>query len=68
MFINYYYYYSFLFLIIQSISSSICKLPERTEIYNCTLKNTKKVAINIIIIIINDLSNYYREDGGLKIN
>ena len=28
-----------------SISSSICKLPIRSEIYNCTFKNTNKVSI-----------------------
>ena len=27
------------------ISSSICKLPIRSEIYNCTFKNTNKVSI-----------------------
>ena len=31
-----------------SISSSICKLPIRSEIYNCTFKNTNKVSIIII--------------------
>ena len=36
-----------------SISSSICKLPIRREIYNCTFKNTNKVSIIIIIIISN---------------
>ena len=30
-------------------SSSICKLPIRSEIYNCTSKNTNKVSIIIII-------------------
>ena len=34
-----------------SVSSSICKLPIRSEIYNCTFKNTNKVSIIIIIII-----------------
>ena len=33
-----------------SVSSSICKLPIRSEIYNCTVKNTNKVSIIIIII------------------
>ena len=28
-----------------SVSSSICKLPIRSEIYNCTVKNTNKVSI-----------------------
>ena len=40
-----------LFIIIiifnNSISSSICKLPIRSEIYNCTFKNTNKVSIII---------------------
>ena len=44
----------FLFLFNNSISSSICKLPIRSEIYNCTDKNTNKVSIIIIIQI-----NYY---------
>ena len=39
-----------------SISSSICKLTIRSEIYNCTFKNTNKVSIissiTIIIVII----------------
>ena len=50
----------FLFLFVfcffnNSISSSICKLSIRSEIYNCTFKNTNKVSIissSIIIIII----------------
>ena len=32
-----------------SVSSSICKLPIRSEIYNCTVKNTNKVSIIIIM-------------------
>ena len=39
------------FLFNNSISSSICKLPIRSEIYNCTFKNTNKASIIIIIII-----------------
>ena len=35
------------------ISSSICKLPIRSEIYNCTFKNT-----NIVSIIIFNLESY----------
>ena len=34
-----------------SIPSSICKLPIRSEIYNCTFKNINKVSIIIIVII-----------------
>ena len=53
---NYYYYYLdlfsslfFFFIFLNNpISSSICKLPIRTEIYKCTLKNTTKVS-NITI-------------------
>ena len=41
------YFSLFLFLFNNSISSSICKLPIRSEIYNCTFKNTNKVSIII---------------------
>ena len=41
----------FVFVFNNPISSSICKLPIRSEIYNCTFKNTNKVSIIIIIII-----------------
>ena len=34
------------------LSSSICKLPIRSEIYNCTFKNTNKVSIIITINIL----------------
>ena len=40
------------FLFNNPISSSICKLPIRGEIYNCTFKNKNKVSIIIIIIIV----------------
>ena len=43
--------FCFFFLFNNPISSSICKLPIRSEIYNCTFKNTNKVSIIIIIII-----------------
>ena len=50
------YYYCFVLfsfsLFNNPISSSICKLPIRSEIYNCTFKNTNKVSIIIIIFII----------------
>ena len=39
-----------LFLIIQSQAAN-CKLPIRSEIYNCTFKNTNKVSIIIIIYL-----------------
>ena len=50
----YYYYYCYylffsFFFLNNSISSSICKLPIRSEIYDRTLKNTNKVSIIIII-------------------
>ena len=39
----------FVFFVVfnNTISSSICKLPIRSEIYNCTFKNTNKVSIII---------------------
>ena len=46
----------FVFLFNNPISSSICKLPIRSEIYNCTFKNTNKVSVIIIII----LKGYFR--------
>ena len=42
----------FLFFFNNSISSSICKLPICSEIYNCTFRNTNKVSI----IITDDLN------------
>ena len=43
----------FLFFVLfnNSISSSICKLPIHSEIYNCTFKNTNQVSIIIIIAV-----------------
>ena len=47
------FYFIFLsFFVNNSISSSICELPIRSEIYNCAFKNTNKVSIIIIIIVI----------------
>ena len=40
--------FPFFFFLNNPISSSICKLPIRNEIYNCTFINTKKVSIIII--------------------
>ena len=34
------------------LSSSICKLPIRSEIYNCTFKNTNKVSIIIVVVVL----------------
>ena len=45
-------FFCFFFLFNNAISSSICKLPIRSEIYNCIFKNTNKVSIIIITIII----------------
>ena len=46
-------FFSLLFFLNNPISSSICKLPIRSEIYNyCTFKNKNKVSIIIIIIVI----------------
>ena len=38
-------FFPFLFFFNNSISSSICKLPIRSEIYNCTFRNTNKVPL-----------------------
>ena len=46
--------FSFFFLVLflnNPISSSICKLPIRTQICNCTFKNSNKVSIIIISLI-----------------
>ena len=40
-------FFVFFLFINNPISSSICKLPIRSEIYNCTFKNTNKVSIII---------------------
>ena len=40
------------FLFNNPISSSIFKLPTRSEIYNCTFKNANKVSIIIIIFFL----------------
>ena len=59
-----------LFLFNNPISRSICKLPIRSEIYNCTFKKTNKVSIIIIIIIIVIVTYYYHfisNEGGLNI-
>ena len=46
-------FFVFCFLFIDNpISSSICELPIRSEIYNCTFKNTNKISIIIIIIVV----------------
>ena len=39
------FFFFFFFLLKNPISSRICKLPIRSEIYNCTFKNTNKVSI-----------------------
>ena len=43
-------FFSLLFFLNNPISSSICKLPIRSEFYNCAFKNTNKVSITIINI------------------
>ena len=57
------------FLFNNPISSSICKLPICSEIYNYTFKKTNKVPIIIIIIIV-IVTYYYHfisNQGGLNI-
>ena len=44
-------FFSSFFLNNSIISSSICKLPIRSKIYNCTFKNTNKVSIIVISAI-----------------
>ena len=51
-----FFFFCFLFFFNNLVSSSICKLPIRSEIYNYTFKNTNKVSIIIIIIIISFIS------------
>ena len=48
----YYYYYYYYYFFNHPISSSICKLPIRSNIYNCTFNNTNKVSIIIINFIV----------------
>ena len=45
LFVVCFFLFYFLFLFNNSISSSLFKLPIRSEIYNCTNKNTNKVSI-----------------------
>ena len=44
-------FFSLLFFLNNPISSSICKLPIRREIFNCTFKNTTKVSISHATLI-----------------
>ena len=44
--------FCFLFFFNNPISSSICTLPIRSEIYNCAFKNTNKVSIIIIKLLV----------------
>ena len=45
------------------ITSSICKLPIRSKIYNCTFKNTNKVSIIIIVIIVSIINIQWNSKG-----
>ena len=51
------------FLFNNPISSSICKLPIRSKIYNCTFKNTNKVSIIIIVIIVSIINIQWNSKG-----
>ena len=42
-------FFFFFFFLNNTVSGSICKLPIRSEIYNCTFKNMKKISIIIKI-------------------
>ena len=50
MLIYFFFLFFFFFFLNNPISSGICKLPIRSEFYNCAFKNTNKVSITIIII------------------
>ena len=51
-----------LFFLNNSVSSSICKLPIRSEIYNCTFKNTNKVAIMFCLFLVFSRMNFIFND------
>ena len=60
-------YFCFCFFLFNNpVSSRICKLPIRCEIHNCTFKNTNKVSIIIIVIIINSLACSRLRDSGVR--
>ena len=54
------------FLFNNPVSSSICKLPIRSKIYNCTFKKTNKVPIIIIIFIVTYYYHFISNEGGLN--
>ena len=56
-------FWFFVFLFNNPISSSICKLPIRSKIYNCTFKNTNKVSIIIIVIIVSIINIQWNSKG-----
>ena len=49
------------FLFNNAISSSICKLPIRSEIYNCTFKNTIKFPLLILLLLLQEDSKQTTE-------
>ena len=49
------------FLFNNPISSSICKLPIRSEIYNCTFKNTIKFPLLILLLLLQEDSKQTTE-------
>ena len=52
----YFLLFSFVIFFKDSFSSSICKLAIRSEIYNCTFKNTNKSSIHYYFY-------YYKQEG-----
>ena len=42
-------------------------MPMRSEIYNCTFKNTNKVSIIMIIIVVTYYHHFISNEGGLNI-
>ena len=54
-------FFVFFLFINNPISSSICKLPIRSEIYNCTFKNTIKFPLLILLLLLQEDSKQTTE-------
>ena len=51
-FVFFFVLFCFVLFFNNPVASSICKLPIRSDIYNCTFKNKNEVSIIIIVLII----------------
>ena len=49
-FLSFFFLFCFVFFLIIQSQAAFCKLPIRSEFYNCAFKNTNKVSITIISI------------------